>query len=61
MSYPAGKVTVELSKLGPDAVTVGAATLPLADFFARGGQGTKPAQTTSLPAWHTTLEDRVLN
>ncbi|BFO17202.1 hypothetical protein SHKM778_35900 [Streptomyces sp. KM77-8] len=34
---PAARVDIVLGRLGPDAVTVGAATLPLADFFARGG------------------------
>ncbi|WP_406445466.1 ROK family transcriptional regulator [Streptomyces sp. NBC_00631] len=38
LRYPAERVSIDLGKLGPDAVTVGAATLPLADFFARGGQ-----------------------
>lgn len=38
LRYPAQRVTVDLGRLGPDAVTVGAAILPLADFFARGGR-----------------------
>ncbi|MDT0344343.1 ROK family transcriptional regulator [Streptomyces litchfieldiae] len=37
LRHPAGRTTIELGRLGPDAVTVGAATLPLADFLARGG------------------------
>ncbi|MDX6350129.1 MAG: hypothetical protein QOF84_4919 [Streptomyces sp.] len=37
LHYPAGRATIELSRLGPDAVTLGAATLPLADFLQRGG------------------------
>ncbi|WP_369381610.1 ROK family protein [Streptomyces sp. cg36] len=37
LRHLAERVTIELGRLGPDAVTVGAATLPLADFFARGG------------------------
>ncbi|MEV6792171.1 ROK family transcriptional regulator [Streptomyces sp. NPDC051320] len=38
MRHPAERVTIELGRLGADAVTRGAATLPLADFFARGGR-----------------------
>ncbi|MFD9074250.1 ROK family transcriptional regulator [Streptomyces lasiicapitis] len=38
LRHPAARVTVDLGELGPDAVTVGAATLPLADFLARGGR-----------------------
>ena len=38
LRHPAQKVTIDLGRLGPDAVTVGAAILPLADFFARGGR-----------------------
>ncbi|MFB6851615.1 ROK family protein [Streptomyces sp. NPDC056341] len=60
LSYPAGKATIELGKLGPDAVTVGAATLPLEDFFARGGRRDAPAQEPTPPAWRTALEGRVL-
>ena len=37
LRYPAGRATIELSRLGLDAVTLGAATLPLADFLRRGG------------------------
>ncbi|SOD62428.1 Sugar kinase of the NBD/HSP70 family, may contain an N-terminal HTH domain [Streptomyces zhaozhouensis] len=44
LPHPARRVTIELGRLGPDAVTVGAATLPLADFLAGGGsRGTAPA------------------
>ncbi|MFC9531761.1 ROK family protein [Streptomyces sp. NPDC056975] len=60
LSYPAGKATIALGKLGPDAVTVGAATLPLEDFFARGGRRDTPAQEPTPPAWRTALEGRVL-
>ncbi|MFE2213651.1 ROK family protein [Streptomyces canus] len=38
LRHPAERVTIDLGKLGPDAVTVGAASLPLADLFARGGR-----------------------
>lgn len=41
LRYAADRTAIELGRLGPDAVTVGAATLPLADFLARGG--TRPA------------------
>ncbi|WP_203607745.1 ROK family transcriptional regulator [Streptomyces sp. SID11385] len=39
---PAGKVSIGLGLLGADAVTVGAATLVLADFFANGGRRDAP-------------------
>ncbi|MFJ4781810.1 ROK family protein [Streptomyces sp. NPDC088794] len=58
LRYPADKVTVELGLLGPDAVTVGAAILPLADFFARGGRRVEPEPEGPAPAWRTALEDR---
>ncbi|MEW2082816.1 ROK family transcriptional regulator [Streptomyces sp. NPDC005283] len=37
LRHAGARTTIELGRLGPDAVTVGAATLPLADFLARGG------------------------
>lgn len=43
LAHPLERTTIELGRLGPDAVTVGAATLPLADFLARGGRTTEPA------------------
>ncbi|MFF1698708.1 ROK family protein [Streptomyces sp. NPDC058257] len=58
LSYPAGRVTIGLGRLGPDAVTVGAATLPLADFFARGGRRAAPAREAELPGWQTALQGR---
>ncbi|MEH0548674.1 ROK family protein [Streptomyces sp. B21-105] len=58
LRHPAQKVSVELGRLGPDAVTVGAAILPLADFFGRGGRRPDPAPTGPAPAWRTVLEDR---
>ncbi|MEU4492326.1 ROK family transcriptional regulator [Streptomyces sp. NPDC023998] len=42
LRYPADRTAIELGRLGPDAVTVGAATLPLADFLARGGSRPAP-------------------
>ncbi|WP_049577707.1 ROK family transcriptional regulator [Streptomyces sp. SBT349] len=38
LRHPAARASIELGRLGTDAVTVGAATLPLADFLARGGR-----------------------
>ncbi|MCW5249757.1 MULTISPECIES: ROK family protein [unclassified Streptomyces] len=58
LRHPAGNVTVDLGRLGPDAVTVGAAILPLAEFFARGGRRPEPAPESPLPAWRTALEER---
>lgn len=58
LRHPAQKVTVELGRLGPDAVTVGAAILPLADFFARGGRRPEPTPAGPAPAWRTVLEER---
>ncbi|MDQ0939239.1 ROK family transcriptional regulator [Streptomyces sp. V1I1] len=37
LRHAAARTAIELGQLGPDAVTVGAATLPLADFLAGGG------------------------
>ncbi|KUL41869.1 ROK family transcriptional regulator [Streptomyces regalis] len=59
LRHPAGKVTVDLGRLGPDAVTVGAAILPLADFFARGGRRAEPVPESPAPAWRTALAERV--
>jgi predicted NBD/HSP70 family sugar kinase len=36
LAHPYGQVSIELSQLGADAVALGAATLPLAEFLARG-------------------------
>ncbi|WP_405896159.1 ROK family transcriptional regulator [Streptomyces sp. NBC_00727] len=58
LSYPASHVRIELGTLGPDAVTVGAAILPLADFFARGGRRVAPEATEPAPAWKNTLRQR---
>ncbi|MFI5663629.1 ROK family protein [Streptomyces sp. NPDC051684] len=38
LRHPFAQTTVELGRLGPDAVTVGAATLPLARFLETGGR-----------------------
>jgi len=59
LRHPAEKVTIELGRLGPDAVTVGAAILPLADFFARGGRRLEPVPEGPVPAWQTALEERL--
>ncbi|MEV1007453.1 ROK family protein [Streptomyces sp. NPDC049881] len=37
LRHPAARATIELGLLGPDAVTVGAATLPLAGLLDHGG------------------------
>ncbi|KPI01897.1 ROK family protein [Actinobacteria bacterium OV450] len=42
LRHPAARVCVDLGSLGPDAVTVGAATLPLSAFFTTGGRRTAP-------------------
>lgn len=49
------RTSIEMGRLGPDAVTVGAATLPLADFLARGGSRPAPGPRTkeSGPATRT--------
>ncbi|MFJ4340786.1 ROK family protein [Streptomyces sp. NPDC088915] len=60
LKYPAAHVSIGLGTLGPDAVTVGAAILPLADFFARGGRraGTGTGTVEEQPAWATTVRER---
>ncbi|MEU9143360.1 ROK family transcriptional regulator [Streptomyces sp. NPDC048349] len=58
LRHPAGRVTVGLGSLGPDAVTVGAATLPLSAFFATGGRRVPPGRHSEPPGWHTALEVR---
>ncbi|MFI6007305.1 ROK family protein [Streptomyces sp. NPDC051243] len=59
LRHPARKATVGLGGLGPDAVTVGAAILPLADFFARGGRRAEPAPEVPSPAWGSALTEPV--
>ncbi|MEU0893184.1 ROK family transcriptional regulator [Streptomyces massasporeus] len=58
LRHPADRVSIGLGRLGPDAVTVGAAILPLADFFARGGRRAEPVSEGPSPAWRTALEER---
>ncbi|WP_445283583.1 ROK family transcriptional regulator [Streptomyces sp. DSM 118148] len=61
MRFPAGRVGIELGLLGPDAVTVGAAVLPLAAFFARGGHRPRPAtRPAPAPAWRAALDGRLV-
>lgn len=60
LDYPAGRVGIELGALGPDAVTVGAATLPLSGFLGAGGRRVAPERETTLPAWRAALQGRVL-
>ncbi|WP_327372838.1 ROK family protein [Streptomyces sp. NBC_01216] len=61
LAYPAARVRVALGTLGPDAVTVGAALLPLADFFARGGRGAEADPEEPVPAWRSTLRERAVH
>lgn len=58
LRHPAARVTIDMGSLGPDAVTVGAATLPLAAFFTTGGRRTPPEPTTEAPGWQTSLQTR---
>ncbi|MCC5479230.1 ROK family transcriptional regulator [Streptomyces barringtoniae] len=58
LRHPADKVTIDLGRLGSDAVTVGAAILPLADFFASGGRRPEPVTEGRLPAWRAALRER---
>ncbi|WP_031005148.1 ROK family transcriptional regulator [Streptomyces sp. NRRL F-5727] len=58
LAYPAARVTLGMGTLGPDAVTVGAAILPLADFFARGGRPEPPTPPEASPAWTESLRTR---
>jgi hypothetical protein len=37
LRHPYGRTSIELCRLGPDAVAFGAATLPVAALLARGG------------------------
>ncbi|MGW7522121.1 ROK family protein [Streptomyces sp. NPDC054783] len=59
LRHPGDKVTIDLGRLGSDAVTVGAAILPLADFFASGGRRPEPVTEGRLPAWRAALRERV--
>ncbi|MER5884069.1 ROK family transcriptional regulator [Streptomyces sp. NPDC001941] len=58
LRYPASRTTIGLGRLGPDAVTVGAAILPLADFFARGGRRAETEPKEPVPDWASSLKDR---
>lgn len=67
MHHPAERVTIDLGTLGADAVTLGAATLPLADFFARGGRhrrhdaqdpGADPAAPLGQGSWRPVVVER---
>ncbi|MGW1117106.1 ROK family protein [Streptomyces tanashiensis] len=59
LRYPASRTGIGLGTLGPEAVTVGAALLPLVDFFAQGGRRPEIKPTTPAPAWQSALQDRV--
>jgi predicted NBD/HSP70 family sugar kinase len=43
LRHPFGQTTIQLGQLGPDAVALGAATLPVADLLARGAAPVEPA------------------
>ncbi|MFE0641660.1 ROK family protein [Streptomyces sp. NPDC058877] len=58
LRYPASRSTISLGTLGPEAVTVGAALLPLADFFARGGRPAEAEPVLPAPAWQDALQSR---
>ncbi|CAL9343398.1 ROK family transcriptional regulator [Streptomyces sp. enrichment culture] len=58
LRHPARQVTIEPGRLGPEAVTVGAAILPLADFFARGGHRAGPDPATRRPPARRTGHQR---
>ncbi|MFE2474393.1 ROK family protein [Streptomyces sp. NPDC059389] len=58
LRHPADRVTIGLGSLGPDAVTVGAATLPLSAFFATGGRPAPRPPQPEAPGWRTSLEVR---
>ncbi|MFI5641736.1 ROK family protein [Streptomyces goshikiensis] len=58
LRHPATRVSIDLGSLGPDAVTVGAATLPLSAFFATGGRRTTPSTAPEQPGWRTALTRR---
>ena len=53
LRHPFSQTSIVLGQLGPDAVAVGAATLPVADLLARGGM-----RTRSHPAADTYLTSR---
>ncbi|MGW3686706.1 ROK family protein [Streptomyces sp. NPDC005125] len=50
LRHPAARTTIEMGRLGPDAVTLGAATLPLAEFLARGGSRRTADAPPNVPA-----------
>ncbi|MGW6204505.1 ROK family transcriptional regulator [Streptomyces sp. NPDC055089] len=58
LRHAAARTTIELGRLGPDAVTVGAATLPLSDFLARGGSRPSPEAQSgpSAPGFRTAAD-----
>jgi hypothetical protein len=55
LRHPAARVRIEPGRLGPDAVTVGAAVLPLAAFFTAGGHRPAP-KAPPAPAWRAVVE-----
>ncbi|MER6345823.1 ROK family protein [Streptomyces sp. NPDC001595] len=59
LRHPAARTRIELGTLGPDAVTVGAAILPLEAFFDRGGRRVQAPPREPTPAWEPALRHRV--
>lgn len=53
LRHPYAQTSIDLGQLGPDAVTVGAATLPLARFLEHGG-ASGPAPRTGAPETRAT-------
>jgi predicted NBD/HSP70 family sugar kinase len=63
LHHPCAQTSIELGRLGADAVTVGAATLPLARFLDTGGERTVriPAPSADGPVAETGAADPVRN
>ncbi|MFI8101061.1 ROK family protein [Streptomyces sp. NPDC086023] len=58
LRFPASRASIGLGTLGPDAVTIGAAIQPLADFFARGGRRPEARPETPAPDWQSAVRNR---
>jgi predicted NBD/HSP70 family sugar kinase len=50
LRHPFGQTSIELGRLGVDAVALGAATLPVADLLARGAAPDRSARLLDAPA-----------
>ena len=53
LRHPFSQVTIELGQLGPDAVALGAATLPVAALLARGAARPDPTRQPASLALNT--------